>query len=69
MRTLATEPEAMLTYLQRQLVKYHKKLLSFNENTCSNLPLARKIRRRQMFLARVIRGLTDSTSHPGQNRR
>lgn len=69
MRAIATEPEAMLTYMQRQLVKCHKKLLSFDKNTCSNLPLAGRIHRRQTFLALVIRGLTDSTSHPGQNRR
>lgn len=57
MRTIATEPEAKLTYLKRQLVKYHKKLLSFDENTCTNMPLARKIFSGERILTRVIRRL------------
>lgn len=59
MRTIATGPEARLTYLKRQLVKSHNRLLSLNKNTCSYLALARKIFSGEIIIVREIRKLED----------
>ena len=65
MKTLATDKEARLTYLKRELVKLSSSAWWSYKDDHPDHPMVQRLKRRAEELAREIKELDSDTSHPG----